>query len=151
MIRACPACAGTWDSTDPREPVCHACDELGREAPKPAQPSRFFRELAFRRKIRARDRAVDALVALGEAPVAMPSTGGEILLVHRDTYVHRRGQWRLTRFGASGEPYGHTEANSFRDAVVEAARFWAADVAAAFDPITEIPRCIPSSPSAVSS
>ena len=93
----------------------------------------------MRRQLRARDRAVDALVALGERPVAMPATGGELMLVHRDTDQRRLGQWRLTRFDAAREPYGHVDAASFRAAIVEAARYWAADAAAAFDPTTERP------------
>jgi len=82
-------------------------------------------------RIAARDAAIAALLAGGERPRIMHGEcGGPItLFIHRDTYPERVGMWRLTRFDATGEPFGHTDCSSFESALREAAH-WGVDLVA---------------------
>jgi hypothetical protein len=79
-------------------------------------------------KIAAREAAIAATVAAGARPLSI--SGGwpshaVTLVIHRDTYSHRIGQWRLTRIDDEG-PFGHTDSESFESAVREAATHWGA-------------------------
>ncbi len=85
------------------------------------------------RERRARsDRAIHKFAEEAkERVVAIPGKYGITLVVHRDTYPDRLGQWRVTRFEhweGDPEPTGHAVAESYEQAVQEAVREWGGDL-----------------------
>lgn len=78
-----------------------------------------------RREVARRAARVTVLRLLGGreepflAPVLAGTFTGWTLLVHRDTYEGRAGQWRVSRFDASGEPVGHNCPRTFKDCLGE--------------------------------
>lgn len=82
-------------------------------------------------RLRKRAARVALLRAMGGVPTpfAAPCSGtyeGTTIVVHRDTYPGRVGQWRVTRFEA-GEPFGHADAADFHEALSEA-QAWRAEL-----------------------
>jgi hypothetical protein len=82
-------------------------------------------------RLRKRAARVALLRAMGGVPTpfAAPCFGpheGITVVVHRDTYPDRVGQWRVTRFEA-GESFGHFEAVDFNEALSEA-QTWRAEL-----------------------
>lgn len=65
-----------------------------------------------------------------EAPFTAPAAAPFTAVVVSRTVSGESSPWRVTRFDADG-PAGHTEAASHRDAVLEAARQYRADLARA--------------------
>lgn len=66
-------------------------------------------------RIAARKAAIENyIVTYGELPFRSPSRDGWVLLVSKDP--SKPTQWRVTRFEGD-EPVGHTEAQTFRDAI----------------------------------
>jgi hypothetical protein len=47
------------------------------------------------------------------------SSGGQ-LIVHRSTYPQYAGQWQLTTIDRDGRPSGHTNAPTFKEAILRA-------------------------------
>jgi hypothetical protein len=58
---------------------------------------------------------MDALAAGDERGLVFPCRHGGKVVVSRD--ASKPGSWRATRLDESGEPTGHTEAQTFRDAI----------------------------------
>lgn len=85
------------------------------------------------RAIRRRKALIRLVTRKGaERPLMIPTKKGVFpgnvwLLVHRDTYEHRVGTWRLTRFDDDGA-FGHSEHTSYGDAIDSAARDWSGDL-----------------------
>lgn len=67
--------------------------------------------------------AVLRLLGGRQEPFVVPVLGGTFrgwtLLVHRDTYEDRVGQWRVSRFDETGEPVGHNCPRTFHDCLGE--------------------------------
>lgn len=76
-----------------------------------AEDDALFAEMA------AKEATIARIIAGGARPLTAQTRHSGPLMVHRDTYAHRVGQWRITRFDEQGEPEGHTEYDSFAAAV----------------------------------
>lgn len=72
---------------------------------------------------------IAAIVAGGERVLKFPDINPDcgFYVVHRNTYPDREGGWRVTRFLSDETPTGHTEAQTFAQAIEEA-RMQGADV-----------------------
>ena len=82
---------------------------------------RDFRLEVAQRKLERRRRAQEALKRCdGATAVMLENKSGMKLIVHRSTYRDYAGQWQLTTIAADGRPWGHTNAPTFKEAILRA-------------------------------